>query len=731
MSKKELIGKTIITFPVGPIVSNSDGLTPVTDLTLSGADEKAIRKYGNVTPVSISANSWAAIESMDGHYNLTLTNSNMDTYGDMGIAIQDDSKCLPYFDTVAVVTSAFWHSKYDDYPWALASVLPNSETLNAHILTLATSEALNAHIITLPTSSVLNDHIVTLPLSGHVADLPNSETLNAHILTLPSSEVLNAHILTLPLSGHVADLPSSLQVDAWFGISPTSGMVADLPNSLTVKGWIDTLPNSETLNGQIGLLPNSETLNAHIITLPTSETVNAHIITLPNSEAVGIIAGVALSNINLDHLMKTVVADSSDLTTEVADFSVLGLMIAAGGDVSAFVSSDDALQAIAEGAAGGGASTAEVQSACAQVVDDFNLNHLMKTVVADSSDLTAEVADFSVLSLLMAAGGNMSAFVSSDDSLQGISEGVAGGGASASEVQSACYDAFLGYLPSSENLKAHIDTLPTSLTLNAHIVTLPTSLTLQGHAVTLPTSETLNAHIVTLPISGSLPNSSTLADLIATLPNSLTLQAQISTLPTSLALNAHIITLPTSLTLKAHMVTLPTSETLNAHIVTLPLSGSLPSSSALADLIATLPTSETLEAQISTLPASGSIPSSSALASLIATLPSSLTLQAHVVTLPTSQNLNAHILTLPTSQTVMNAITSADVRVSSLFYTEIESGYPFIEKQRIDMAMLTGITSGGGSATLHFRSIDDTKSRLIVTVDSDGNRTAVNTLDGS
>lgn len=506
---KELIGKYIITFPVGPIVSNSDGLTPVTDLTLSGADEKAIRKHGTLTPVSISANSWAAIESMDGHYNLTLTNSNMDTYGPMRVTVQDDSKCLPYFEDVVVVTSAYWNSKYNTNDWALASMLPSSETLNAHI-------------ITLPTSGELNDHIVTLP----------------------NSEVLNTHIGTLPVSGYM----------------PSSSMVADLPNS---------------------------------------QTLNAHIITLPTSEIVGTIADKALSDINLDHLMKTVVTDSSDLTNEIPDFTALAL--------------------------------------------------------------------------LMAAGGNMSAFVSSDDSLQGISEGVAGGGASASEVQSACYDAFDG-------------TLPNSQTLNTHIVTLPTSQTLNAHMITLPTSEVLNAHIVTLPLSGSLPSSGTLKDLINTLPN-------------SQVLNAHMITLPTSLTLKAH--------------------------------IGTLPTSLTLEAQISTLPASGSLPSSSGLADLIATLPTSLTLQAHIVTLPTSQTLNAHAITLPTSQTVMNAISSMDVRVSSLFYTEIESGYPFIEKQRIDMAVFDGVTTGGGTSELHFRNVGDTKSRLIVTVDSDGNRTAVNTLDGS
>jgi hypothetical protein len=50
---------------------------------------------------------------------------------------------------------------------------------------------------------------------------------------------------------------------------------------------------------------------------------------------------------------------------------------------------------------------------------------------------------------------------------------------------------------------------------------------------------------------------------------------------------------------------------------------------------------------------------------------------------------------------------------------------------RLILAVLTGKSSGGGTATLTFRDIGDTKNRLVVTVDSNGNRTAVGTRDGS
>ena len=282
---REFIGYNTFTFPVGPFVSNSDGLTPVTGLTLSGADEKAIRKYGDVTPVSISANSWAAVESMDGHYNLTLTNSQCDTLGPLRITIQDDSACLPFYADIMLVTSQYWNAKYSTAPFATADAVSSLDirvssldvrvsSIGAQVNsgynrfdTFPTSETLNAHIITLPTSEGLRTEI---------AALPTSEGLHAEILTLPNSQTLNAHIITLPTSSRVND---------WVVTLPTSGMVADLPNSATLQGHIVTLPTSEALNVHILTLPTSEGLRGEIATLPTSQTLNAHMLTLANSES--------------------------------------------------------------------------------------------------------------------------------------------------------------------------------------------------------------------------------------------------------------------------------------------------------------------------------------------------------------------------------------------------------------------------------------------------------------
>jgi hypothetical protein len=47
------------------------------------------------------------------------------------------------------------------------------------------------------------------------------------------------------------------------------------------------------------------------------------------------------------------------------------------------------------------------------------------------------------------------------------------------------------------------------------------------------------------------------------------------------------------------------------------------------------------------------------------------------------------------------------------------------------LAVLTGKSSGGGTATLAFRDVNDAKNRISATVDADGNRTAVGTRDAA
>jgi len=111
-------------------------------------------------------------------------------------------------------------------------------------------------------------------------------------------------------------------------------------------------------------------------------------------------------------------------------------------------------------------------------------------------------------------------------------------------------------------------------------------------------------------------------------------------------------------------------------------------------------------------------------------------LQANVNSIAAQVNSNSNAIGLrPTSATWYAAITSLDVRLqgvtSQTMSQTIDGTVTFIQSQRLGLAVLTGITSGGGTNTLTFRDVGDTKDRLVVTVDSNQNRTSITTRDGS
>ena len=62
--------------------------------------------------------------------------------------------------------------------------------------------------------------------------------------------------------------------------------------------------------------------------------------------------------------------------------------------------------------------------------------------------------------------------------------------------------------------------------------------------------------------------------------------------------------------------------------------------------------------------------------------------------------------------------------------TVLEGGLTSAEMMRIIFAMAANKSAGGGTTTITFRDKGDSKNRIVATVDSQGNRTAV-TVDGS
>jgi hypothetical protein len=105
---KFLKADTSVKVVIGPAVSPSDGVTPVTNLTLSGADEAEIMKHDASAVTDISGRTFAAITNADGYYNLTLTTGDTDTEGMLTVLINDDNLVLPLrHDFMVVAANVF------------------------------------------------------------------------------------------------------------------------------------------------------------------------------------------------------------------------------------------------------------------------------------------------------------------------------------------------------------------------------------------------------------------------------------------------------------------------------------------------------------------------------------------------------------------------------------------------------------------------------------------------
>jgi len=80
--------------------------------------------------------------------------------------------------------------------------------------------------------------------------------------------------------------------------------------------------------------------------------------------------------------------------------------------------------------------------------------------------------------------------------------------------------------------------------------------------------------------------------------------------------------------------------------------------------------------------------------------------------------------------TAVSATADVQVEGAVVLSQTIEGAYTLRELVRLMAAALFGKSSGGGSTTITFRDLADGKDRIVATVDSNGNRTAV-TLDPS
>lgn len=93
---------------IGPFVDATDGFTPETGITLGAADQAEAWKHDASSTTDISGNTWSHIA--DGMYNLTLTTSDTNTVGTLGVIVVDTSVCRPVRVNFMVLTANIYDS---------------------------------------------------------------------------------------------------------------------------------------------------------------------------------------------------------------------------------------------------------------------------------------------------------------------------------------------------------------------------------------------------------------------------------------------------------------------------------------------------------------------------------------------------------------------------------------------------------------------------------------------
>jgi len=97
---------------IGPVVDATDGFTVETTLDVSTADVAEIITHDGAAVTDISGNTFAAITSMDGFYNLTITAGQLATEGMLVVGIADTSLCRPVRNEFMVVNANVYDSLY-------------------------------------------------------------------------------------------------------------------------------------------------------------------------------------------------------------------------------------------------------------------------------------------------------------------------------------------------------------------------------------------------------------------------------------------------------------------------------------------------------------------------------------------------------------------------------------------------------------------------------------------
>ena len=93
---------TAVDIRMGPFVDPTDGVTPVTGITLAAADQAEVLKVDGAATAAM-AGTFAAVTGADGWYDYTVATGDVNLVGEVVFVVQDASACLPVFVRAMVV----------------------------------------------------------------------------------------------------------------------------------------------------------------------------------------------------------------------------------------------------------------------------------------------------------------------------------------------------------------------------------------------------------------------------------------------------------------------------------------------------------------------------------------------------------------------------------------------------------------------------------------------------
>jgi hypothetical protein len=379
---------TTATLMLGPFVDEDDGKTAETALTIAQADVRLSKNGGNMAQKTEAT---SCTHDEIGIYSCPIDATDTGTLGLLDVMVHE-SGALPVHQTYQVVTANWWDT------------MCSTDTLQADLTQMG---GVAQSATDLKDFADAGYDPATNKVQGVV--LVDTTTTNTDLVT--AAAVVN-------------EWETQSQAD------PTGFHV----NVLEVGG------TSQTAND------NGADINAILIDTAVIGALGAGLTAIPwnsawDTEVESEVTDALVAH-NLDHLALTATA-AADMTTEVADNTILSRILA-NGDTSAFVPSTDGLQLIRDkltdietdtaeiGTAGagltdlGGMSTsmkAEVEAECTDALEADGLDHLVAASV-----IGTDVADNSIIAKMVAddATADWDTFNNTTDSLEAIRNNQAG-----------------------------------------------------------------------------------------------------------------------------------------------------------------------------------------------------------------------------------------------------------------------------------------------------------------